>query len=213
MLLNITALTHHIERAAGFPCLFFNKRARSWHSFSLTTCVNQIVSLKKLIMKKLLPILSILFFSVLLFTACTNKTTDPAAKAGSVLTYVDTTGLADFQKWKTQNELKDPDVYYQQGIEEQPASIVRTATPKTPVRKSVGKTTSMNSVSQYPAKTVAKKGWSRKAKGAVIGGGGGAIIGALLGKRNRLVGGALGGALGAGVGYVIGNELDRKHGR
>ena len=52
-----------------------------------------------------------------------------------------------------------------------------------------------------------KKGWSRKAKGAVIGGGSGAVIGALINKNNRLVGGALGGALGAGIGYVIGNEI------
>ena len=72
---------------------------------------------------------------------------------------------------------------------------------------------SLNSVSQYPAKTTVKKGWSRKAKGAVIGGGGGAILGAVINKNNRLVGGAIGGALGAGIGYVIGNELDKKHGR
>ena len=72
---------------------------------------------------------------------------------------------------------------------------------------------SMTSVGAYPAKTSLKKGWSRKAKGAVIGGGSGAVIGALFNRNNRLVGGALGGALGAGIGYVVGNELDRKHGR
>jgi hypothetical protein len=164
-------------------------------------------------MKKLLPILSILFISAILISACSGK---PAAdlNSGKVLTYVDTAGLADFQKWKTQNELKDPAVYYNQGTE------VATSQParKTTRSYSSGKKTSnggggtLNSVSQYPAKS-AKKGWSRKAKGAVIGGGGGAILGAVINKNNRLVGGAIGGALGAGIGYVIGNELDKKHGR
>lgn len=165
-------------------------------------------------MKKLLPILSILFITAILISACNTKpAVDP--NSGKVLTYVDTAGLADFQKWKTQNELKDPMVYYQQGNEvsnRQP--VRRTAKTYSAVRKASGNDGgSLNSISQYPAKTTVKKGWSRKAKGAAIGGGGGAILGAVINKNNRLVGGAIGGALGAGIGYVIGNELDKKHGR
>ena len=165
-------------------------------------------------MKKLLPILSILFVSTILITACNSKpSTD--ANNGKVLTYVDTIGLADFQKWKTQNELKDPTVYYKQGTEVTSSQPARKSTRSVgSVQKTSGTDGgSLNSVSQYPAKTTAKKGWSRKAKGAVIGGGGGAILGAVINKNNRLVGGAIGGALGAGIGYVIGNELDKKHGR
>ncbi len=163
-------------------------------------------------MKKLLPLFSILFL-IIVMAACNSK---PQADAnnGKVLTYVDTIGLSEFQKWKTQNELKDPTVYYQQGNEiasSQPVKKIRKS--YTPVYKTSSKSGSMNSVAQYPAKTSVKKGWSRKAKGAAIGGGSGAIIGALVNKNNRLVGGALGGALGAGLGYVIGNELDKKHGR
>ena len=71
----------------------------------------------------------------------------------------------------------------------------------------------MSSTDQYPAKTIQKKGWSRKAKGAAIGGGSGAILGAVLDKNHRVAGGILGGVLGAGLGYVIGNEMDRKHGQ
>jgi len=164
-------------------------------------------------MKKMLPILSLLFVVAILFSACNSKPSADA-NAGKLLTYTDTVGLADFQKWKVQNELKDPSVYYQVG----------SATTTQPLRKpakthsSVQRTSntsgrSLNSVSQYPAKTTVKKGWSRKAKGAVIGGGGGAILGAVINKNNRVVGGAIGGALGAGIGYVIGNELDKKHGR
>jgi len=163
-------------------------------------------------MKKLLPILSILFVSAILISACNRK--PPAdLNAGKVLTYADTAGLADFQKWKVQNELKDPSVYYQVGsVTSTRQPIKRTTKSHNSVqRPSNAKGGTLNSVSQYPAK--AKKGWSRKAKGAVIGGGGGAILGAVINKNNRLVGGAIGGALGAGIGYVIGNELDKKHGR
>src|SRR5690349_21716292 len=146
-------------------------------------------------MKKLLPILSILFISAILITACNSKpSADP--NAGKVLTYIDTAGLADFQKWKVQNELKDPAVYYTQGTEipaMQPArkTVKSHSSAQTSSNNNGG---SLNSVSQYPAKTTVKKGWSRKAKGAVIGGGGGAILGAVINKNNRLIGGAIGGA-------------------
>ena len=75
-------------------------------------------------MKRMLLILSILFVSAILISACNSK---PSAdsNAGKMLTYADTAGLADFQKWKVQNELKDPSVYYQVG----------SATTTQPVRK------------------------------------------------------------------------------
>lgn len=169
-------------------------------------------------MKKLLPISIAAIVITLLFVAC--KRSPQTDANGKALTYADTVGLADFQKWKTLNELKDPTVYYQQGNEMASSQPTRTIVKYVPVKSSATRSAhrstyssgSMNSVSQYPAKTV-KKGWSRKAKGAVIGGGGGAILGAVINKNNRLLGGALGGAIGAGLGYVIGNELDRKHGR
>ncbi|AIZ63242.1 hypothetical protein PK28_05255 [Hymenobacter sp. DG25B] len=55
-----------------------------------------------------------------------------------------------------------------------------------------------------------KKPWSPQAKGAIIGGVGGAAAGALIHKRNRVVGGAVGAAAGAGTGYVIGKSIDNK---
>lgn len=51
---------------------------------------------------------------------------------------------------------------------------------------------------------------SSHAKGAVIGGLGGAAAGAIINKKNRVVGGAVGGAAGAGLGYVIGKNADNK---
>jgi uncharacterized membrane protein YebE (DUF533 family) len=59
----------------------------------------------------------------------------------------------------------------------------------------------------------AKKGWSKTAKGAVIGGVVGAGTGAVVNKKNRAAGAVIGGVLGAGAGAVIGNEMDKKDGR
>ncbi|MBD2715838.1 glycine zipper 2TM domain-containing protein [Microvirga sp. STR05] len=51
---------------------------------------------------------------------------------------------------------------------------------------------------------------SSSAKGAVIGGLGGAAAGALINKKNRVVGGAVGGAAGGAIGYTIGRNADNK---
>lgn len=56
----------------------------------------------------------------------------------------------------------------------------------------------------------AQRGWSPQGKGAAIGGAAGILGGALLNKRNRVVGGAVGGVAGAGVGYAIGKHTDNK---
>lgn len=58
-----------------------------------------------------------------------------------------------------------------------------------------------------------KKGWSAKAKGAVIGAGVGAASGAIINKRNRGVGAIIGAVGGAAAGTGIGAILDHKNGR
>jgi hypothetical protein len=58
-----------------------------------------------------------------------------------------------------------------------------------------------------------KKGWSKTAKGAVIGGVTGAAAGAIINKNNRAAGAVIGGVVGAGAGAIIGNEMDKKDGR
>ena len=60
------------------------------------------------------------------------------------------------------------------------------------------------------ARAQERKPWSPQAKGAVIGGLGGAAAGILINKRNRAVGGVVGGAAGAGIGYAIGKHTDNK---
>ncbi|MDQ3847289.1 MAG: glycine zipper domain-containing protein [Bacteroidota bacterium] len=70
---------------------------------------------------------------------------------------------------------------------------------------------SVYSESDNTAKT--KKGWSKTAKGAVIGGVAGAGTGAVVNKKNRTAGAVVGGVVGAGVGAAIGHEMDKKDGR
>ena len=50
---------------------------------------------------------------------------------------------------------------------------------------------------------------NKQTQGAVIGGAGGALAGAAIGKHNRLIGGLIGGALGAGGGYLIGSAMNK----
>jgi hypothetical protein len=64
-------------------------------------------------------------------------------------------------------------------------------------------------VAAEPAK---KKGWSKAAKGTVIGAGSGAVVGAVVSKKKGK-GAIIGGAVGAGAGYIIGRSKDKKDGR
>lgn len=54
------------------------------------------------------------------------------------------------------------------------------------------------------------KSWSPQAKGTAIGVGTGATAGAIINKRNRLVGGVIGGVVGGAAGYAIGKHIDNK---
>ena len=57
-----------------------------------------------------------------------------------------------------------------------------------------------------------KKGWSKKAKGAVIGGATGAAAGRVVaGKKGGTRGAIVGGAAGAAAGGAIGRKKDRKN--
>lgn len=54
-----------------------------------------------------------------------------------------------------------------------------------------------------------KKGWSKAAQGAVIGGATGAVGGAIISKHKG-TGAAIGAAVGAASGYIIGKDRDKK---
>lgn len=54
----------------------------------------------------------------------------------------------------------------------------------------------------------AQRRWSPQAKDATIGAGIGGAAGAIINKRNRVVGGVIGGVLGGATGYAIGKHKD-----
>lgn len=161
-------------------------------------------------MKKILSAVTI----AAIMASCTsnpNATTATAPQAP----VVDTTGLAQFQAFKRQQELMRLN---ESNITAAAAPVAATA--KAPVRRAKASTSSnntsyesgsMNSTSGNAAK--AKQGWSKAAKGAAIGAGSGAVLGAVINKKNRAVGGVIGGVAGGAVGYGIGRAKDKKDGR
>jgi osmotically inducible lipoprotein OsmB len=67
-----------------------------------------------------------------------------------------------------------------------------------------------NTNAQTTVKEKNKKGMSHKAKDAIIGGVGGAVVGGAVGGGKGAV---IGGVAGAGTGYAIGAHQDKKHPR
>lgn len=91
------------------------------------------------------------------------------------------------------------------------APLSTTPVPVTSENTTVNTTATLPTVNNDPAPEVAeeKKGWSNAAKGAVIGGGAGAIGGAIISKKKGK-GAVIGGVLGAAGGYIIGRNKDKK---
>jgi len=174
-----------------------------------------------MIMKKFLPIVCVVF----LFAACTNSTKTPVTSTEQ-LPVIDTTGLAQFQNWKAQNELVEaPGNGNREEMEAAPAvsrprnvapvrkraSGARSESGQSTVDRSPGSV--INSEGNNTAKAPARKKISKAAKGAVVGGVGGAAAGAVINKKNRVVGAVIGAVVGAGGGFVIGRGMDKKDGR
>jgi predicted small secreted protein len=166
-------------------------------------------------MKKQLPKLYIMkrimipvFAIAVAMTAC-NTTPDNGATQKAIQPTADTTGLAQFQAWKAQNEL----VSTQQNAamaQPQTHEVVKYY-PVSSARRS--SSSSGGSTASTGTSTTRKKGWSSAAKGAVIGGVAGAAGGAVINKKNRAAGAVIGGVIGAAGGYGIGRSVDKKSGR
>ncbi len=73
-------------------------------------------------------------------------------------------------------------------------------------------TTSRNTNTNTGQTTTRRRGWSKAAKDATIGGVGGAVVGAVISK-NHVKGAIIGGVIGAGGGYILGRSKDKKEGR
>jgi outer membrane lipoprotein SlyB len=172
--------------------------------------------------KKLMKIYALILSAAVLATACNSK---PDAAATTSTTPTTDTGLVI-----TQPELPVADT---QQVTTTPATAEKANTGTavksggststssgTSNSSSNGNTTADNASSGSSdassgstASSKEKKGWSKTAKGAVIGGVTGAAAGAIINKKNRGVGAVIGGVGGAAAGAVIGNEMDKKDGR
>ncbi len=147
-------------------------------------------------MKQLLTALSL----VAVMASCKSKT-ETITDQAKVLSATDSIEFANFQAWKEQQaQTKAINDNRTVRYVERRTNTVATSAPAS--------NTNTNTTT-----TAKKKGWSKAAKGAVIGGVSGAVIGGVVSKRNRAAGIAIGGVLGGGVGYGIGRTLDKKDGR
>ena len=189
-------------------------------------------------MKKLLPFFSLAVLLVACNSAPKNTATQAMAPAepSSQAMVTDTAGLAQFQQWKVQNELRDAEDY-NKAAQPVAATVKKTSKPKVvqprpvpaslpaPVETTTASTPqasgseggpesgTISSESGDEAKATKKEGISKAAKGAVIGGVAGAGAGAVINKKNRVVGAVVGAVIGAGGGYVLGRKMDKKDGR
>lgn len=165
-----------------------------------------------------MKIQAIILSALVFVAACNTKPGADASRTDSATVPADTTGLAAFQAMKAQNEL---------GVKPEEAKQTENASPKTVKKTSSSSSSSSTSSSNHEASGTSthsssgnstaqgtqKKGWSKTAKGAVIGGVVGAGTGAVVNKKNRGAGAVIGGVIGAGAGAVIGNDMDKKDGR
>jgi hypothetical protein len=170
------------------------KSLASFFDYTCAIMKKNLIILKNSVMKQVLLLIAI---AAVTSVAVVGLTSHSNSKK------VDATELAQFQAWKDANQ--------QQQNYVAPVHTTKSATTKRSVNYSSPK---MVSESQNTAKTVVKKkGWSKAAKGTAIGAGAGAVLGAVINKKNRAVGAVIGGVLGGGGGYVLGHTMDKKDGR
>jgi hypothetical protein len=146
-------------------------------------------------MKRILIICSI---AAITFVACKNNTTPPATTAGAAMQ--NAVAQPYGQPYTTQP-------VYQQPVYQQPVYQQRVRVVHQPV---VTRETRYVSTNSAPAR---RRGMSSGAKDALIGGAGGAVVGAVVSKNNRGSGALIGGVIGATGGYLLGHSKDKRTGR
>ena len=132
------------------------------------------------VMKRIIPAIAI---AATTMVACNTDPRVDSASQQRAVPAIDTTGYAQFQTWKAQNELANTANYNANAPQQQPRTVVKYY----PVRSS------RSSASTSSGTSTRKKGWSSAAKGAVIGGVAGAAGGAVINKKNRAAGAVIGG--------------------
>ena len=154
--------------------------------------------------------LMIILTAGIFFTACKSKDTD--SKKDLILLQTDNNSY-----------LSDTGIAVTTDVR---SGLVEDATPKAapvrnavPVKRATVRNSSVSNsgsgssstTSSSTTRTTQKKGVSKAAKGAIIGGVGGAAAGAVIGKNAK--GAVIGGVVGAAGGYIIGRNKDKKDGR
>ena len=154
-------------------------------------------------MKKIFTLITVTAVVAIIMSSCKSGI------APQPMNNTDTTGFAAFKAMQASQVVAQELVPVKTVYVSKPAAKKRV-TSNTNNGYSSG---SMNTPSTHTAETAKKRGMSKAAKGAIIGGAGGAVLGAVINKRNRVLGGVIGGVLGGGVGYGIGRSKDKKDGR
>ncbi len=151
------------------------------------------------------------------FTACKPKATLNTDKEVVSLTdssFYNSSYLSDT------GAVADPDAFINSGgvvsgkatVPDAKSNTVRNTNTRSgnTTRTSSGGSSQSSGTASAPA-TTQKTGISKAAKGAIIGGVGGAVAGAVIGKNAK--GAGIGAVVGAAGGYIIGRSKDRKDGR
>ncbi|MEO6328446.1 MAG: YMGG-like glycine zipper-containing protein [Ginsengibacter sp.] len=159
------------------------------------------------------------FAAISIFTSCnsnekTEATTEVVGVSDSNL--YKNNALADTGHFAPVAPVPEPSAVVEKAKAPKPKIVPKKTTyapvtagnTVTPVPSTTGKVnTGKDTVAATPA-TTEKKGWSNAAKGATIGGVGGAIGGAILSKKKGK-GAIIGGAIGAAGGYILGRKKDK----
>ena len=153
----------------------------------------------------------LIFTLILLFAACKTKNT---TETRDIQLLTDTSAYMN-------NLYSDTAVTVQEEVinrsEKAPVSSGNSVKHSTSGSKGQTTTTSTSSTSTNNGNSSStstgsgNKGWSKAAKGAVIGGAAGAVGGAVITKKGS--GAAIGAAVGAASGYIIGKDQDKQDGR
>lgn len=130
--------------------------------------------------------------TAIMFSACSSKNNSNPAMG-------DTTGLAAFQQMKMKEAAK---------LEAQREAAAARKSYPAPAKTVVYTSSTANS-----AKVQEKKGWSKAAKYGVAGTAGGAVLGAVINKKDPVRGAVVGAVVLGGGGYIYGRSQDKKDGR
>jgi len=155
------------------------------------------------------PIVPVYNSSALSDTAKADETIEPVfANSQPKQATVKRTARTAVHRARTSETIYQPPVATSPVVTPVPTSPGVNTVPSS---TGVGNNPSTGTTSTIP-QAEKKKGWSKAAKGAVIGGAAGAIGGAIISKKKGL-GAVIGGVIGAAGGYAIGKRMDKNDNR